>query len=272
MLDPNPTTRITSTQVLEHPGLKATPPEIVHSTSQGGHTPTWIPHRRSMNARLMVSLVAGKGRELSKRLNFTNSILTPGSVANIYQDFRALVVSKVHEAPPARGVVPFFHPVAKGVNPLGFQALLVKEGVTEELAHLITERVFSTLDKDSDGVLTWKEFVAVLPLLSDAPLSDLFPENTLKVFWDCWAEQQIGGEKTLCPHQLRDMLTFLPHMGREGMEETVSHILETVDINHDNAITFEEFLGALHRESSASGSGAGAMASFKGFSASGRRL
>jgi len=281
MLDPNPKTRITMEQVLESAWIKASPPEIVASVTGGGdHTPCWLPHRRSMNARLMISLVAGHARGLSKKLSISKGVLSPTSIASIYQDFYGAMLAHIKNdtaSPQESATTPLLvsHPCHRiAITRGGFHDVLVKEGVDEQLARHLGERIFSSLDTNGDGVLTWKEFVVILPLLSDAPINELYPESTLRVFWDSWASPAgtAGGERTMCPNHLRDMLTYT-HVG-EGMEDWISKILDSVDVNHDNVITFQEFMTALKfsekNSSSTTTDGAGAMAAFRGFSSSPR--
>ena len=77
----------------------------------------------------------------------------------------------------------------QGLTRDGMEGLLVEFKVAPAMAALVVERLFPALDKDRDGLVLWKEFVAFLPLLSEGPLQAHFPRATLRLFWDIWARQ-----------------------------------------------------------------------------------
>ena len=91
-------------------------------------------------------------------------------------------------APPASGP-----PAAcrvRGLTPPGMASLLVSLHVPPATASLFTERLFAELDKDGDGLVRWKDFVAIVPLLGEGKLDAHFPREALRLFWEIWASSE----------------------------------------------------------------------------------
>lgn len=253
MLDSNPQTRITAAEVLQHKWLTASPPELVASVSGEHPAPTWgwALHRRSKICQEKASLLVALGKHVGEGLRSLDKHLSPRSVAQIYKDFAAYRVVRENPPPPPSpgGREPHpFHPRVSGINKTGFKALLVKEGVEEAVADRLVSRIFSQLDINGDGLVMWKEFVALLPLLASGPLTDLYPKPTLRIFWDLWAEEHSpkGRESSGLSHDaLFDLLTFTHAVGKDYIEDTIHSILDTADSNHDGLLSFEDFVAAL---------------------------
>jgi hypothetical protein len=69
-------------------------------------------------------------------------------------------------------------------------SLLVSLHVPPATASLLTERLFAELDKDGDGLVRWKDFVAIVPLLGEGKLDAHFPREALRLFWEIWASSE----------------------------------------------------------------------------------
>ena len=195
MLDPSPHTRITAAGILAHPWITATPPQLLSAASQAHHDKVpygFAPKRRDMNVRLLASVAAGQCKANLERFHGVQACLAPGDLQRIYRSFHALVVRREMQ-PSALYTPPSSGPrLVAGLTREGMTTLLSGEHVQPQAAALVVQRVFEELDKDRDGLVRWKEFLAVLPLLAHGPVTAHFPEETLRLFWDIWCDASDG--------------------------------------------------------------------------------
>ena len=190
MLDPSPAARITAQGVLAHAWLTAPPPQL-HSAAALAHAAAvpygFAPARRAMNVRLLASVAAGQCKATLERFHGVARCLSPGDAQRIYAEFHALAVRR--EMAPGAGSAPGGPGGARlvsGITRAGMLALLASEHVAPAVAEVAVARVFEELDRDHDGLVRWKDFVAVIPLLSAGPLDAHYPAETLRLFWDIW--------------------------------------------------------------------------------------
>jgi len=100
--------------------------------------------------------------------------------------------------------------VPAAVDRAGLRAVLLSVGVAARKADELLEshQLFEALDADASGLVDFREFLVLVPLLRGAaatPLRDL-PDDTLRLFFSLWASNADGA---LTPAELEAMLRAL---------------------------------------------------------------
>ena len=107
--------------------------------------------------------------------------------------------------------------------------------------HVFTDHVFRAIDRDNSGTINFKEFLLAVAIISN----NVNPEHKLKWMFSLY---DIDGNGTIDTAEMENIIQAIYNVkglaiqATETPRERTKNIFGCIDINHDGALSMDEFV------------------------------